>query len=378
MGEPVLAPSGGTAPPQPMLTVAVPAYNRRESARRAIRSVVESAVGYERWIEIVVTDDSTDDGVGAGVSEELGSWSGCWRYVRNQPPLGMVGNFNSCVTLAAGRYVLILHDDDFLLPGAIGAVLGAIERAGGASHVFLFGVHVVGPQGALIREQAFEREESLPPVTALRHLLTHSSFVRFPALVASRTAYAGAGPFDPSIGNPADFDMWVRLFSHHGVRIVPGAVAAYTVHQEALTSGMFNPETVAVLLRIFDRAVALAVLPEGEVRRLQADWIHQFILAGAVRRLRAADPAGARAVLQLFRLPAVRALGSSGRWMVARPLISLLSHTPAGLAVRGTAAASRLLVPRASRRASLAAGADAELPDVAREEPVAGELPRSG
>jgi hypothetical protein len=57
---------------------------------------------------------------------------------------------------------------------------------------------------------------------------------------------------------------------------------------------------------------------EPTIRRWQADWYHQFILAGAYRRLRRGHRAEAREVLRLFDLPDVRGVGVSPRWLPVR------------------------------------------------------------
>jgi hypothetical protein len=81
---------------------------------------------------------------------------------------------------------------------------------------------------------------------------------------------------------------------------------------------MWNPSTIRANAEIFDRAMAHGVVPEPTIRRWQADWYHQLILAGAYRRLRRRRRAEAREVLALFDLPEVRLLGLSPRWLPVR------------------------------------------------------------
>ena len=61
-----------------------------------------------------------------------------------------------------------------------------------------------------------------------------------------------------------------------------------------------------------------AVRARGTIRRWQSDFFHQFILAGAYRRLRVRRRAEAREVLRLFELPEVRSLGVSRKWLPVR------------------------------------------------------------
>jgi len=61
-------------------------------------------------------------------------------------------------------------------------------------------------------------------------ILFHSSFVREPTAVVRRAALEAEGLFDTSVGDAADTDMWVRLFSRFGARCLPQATCAYTIH----------------------------------------------------------------------------------------------------------------------------------------------------
>ena len=81
---------------------------------------------------------------------------------------------------------------------------------------------------------------------------------------------------------------------------------------------MWNPGTIQDAHRIFDRVVAAGLVPERTIRRWQADFLHQFILAGAYRRLRMGRRAEAREVLRLFELPEVRDRGVSPKWLPVR------------------------------------------------------------
>ena len=130
-------------------------------------------------------------------------------------------------------------------------------------------------------------------------------------MVVHRSGFERTGLFDTSVGEATDTEMWVRLFSRYGVRCVPYTTCAYTIHEGAITDGMWNPGTIRAVQEIFDRAVALQFVPEPTIRRWQADFVHQFILAGAYRRLRVRRMAEGREVLRFSSFP--RSAGSASR-----------------------------------------------------------------
>jgi glycosyltransferase involved in cell wall biosynthesis len=303
---------------RPLLSVTMPTRNRPELLERALQSVVRAATPVAGQVEVAVSDGSDDDATGTVVERVLAGWPGGHPYVWNRPALTLVENMNRAVEISTGQWVMQLDDDDYLLPGAGEAMLDAIRRAGPDEAVLLFGVEIVDRDGVRRREQRFRREQYLEPRQALRRLLRNSSFVREPAAIVRRAALEREGLFDTTVGDATDTDMWVRLFARYGVHCLPSATCAYTIHEAAATTGQWNPETIGAMEVIFDRAVASGIVPEGTVRRWQADWYHQFILAGAYRRLRVRRRVEAREVMRLFDLPEVRRVGASPRWLPVR------------------------------------------------------------
>lgn len=110
---------------QPLLSILIPAYNFASGVRR----IVVPLLAEDRSdIEILVHDDSSDDSVGTAVHALAGSHP-CLHYVRNSPALGAVPNWNSLLRSARGRYVILIHHDDFPLSERFAAdLLNELEK----------------------------------------------------------------------------------------------------------------------------------------------------------------------------------------------------------------------------------------------------------
>jgi hypothetical protein len=237
----------------------------------------------------------------------------------------MAENWNQAIRMARGEYVLVLHDDDFLLSGGVQAILRCLEGEPGFS-VFLFGVRVVNERERVLRRQGVRRSRYLPPREALRALLSNSSFVRFPGIVVKREAFESAGYFEPRWGEPADIEMWIRLFGQYGVYCAAQTTCAYTVHSQALTMGAFNEKTVNVLLALFEKASALGLLSLSELEDCRAKFFHQFILAGAFRMARRGKWREFGEVMGLFELAELRGLNCPLKWWVFRRGFGVLAR----------------------------------------------------
>lgn len=317
-------PPASPPPTQPLLSICIPTYHRPELLARALRSV--GTLSPE--VELLVSDNSTANNFCGQITDHIlhPQPNARWQYYHNPPGGNATTNWQACVARATGRYILMLHDDDYLLPGGLAAILRVLHQCQEQQHAILFGVSIVDAHRQEVQRQAPARSRWLAPDQAVEALLTNSSLVRIPALVVSKEAYLQAGGPDPSQQDTDDTDLWLRIFARTGLQLEPTCTAAYTIHDGALTGSMFQERSVQLLLRIFQKARTQQLLPESRLRRAAASFFHQFILAGAYRALRSHDAAGARQVLRLLELPELRRLPVPLRWLPARLALGLAAR----------------------------------------------------
>jgi len=305
----------------PTLSICIPAYNRPKWLRRAILSVLETSTDQQSQIEIVVSDDSTGTRCQGLVSELMKNWHGSWQYQANVPNLGMAANWNRCIQIATGRYVLLLHDDDYLEADAPTSILRSLQQNADAT-ALLFGVNVVTPRKEICKRQVASRQQYLNPEASLQCVLTDSSFIRFPGIVIQKTAFATVGYFDTTIGGVADIDMWVRICHEHGLLRIPRAIANYTVHADALTMEMFTPQTVSLLEAIFDKVQYQQWLSKQTLQTCKANYFSQFILAGTIRYIKTRNFKRAREVFNLFTQIDIQSRQASAKWKVIKACLN--------------------------------------------------------
>lgn len=311
---------------QPLLSICVPTYSRPKTLKKTLRSIVPRTED----IEIVVCDNSSKDENQGIVEEELNDCPCPWRYNRNNLPSHLAGidmmveNFNMCVNLARGRYVYILHDDDYFLPGGLEAVLRKIRETQQQHHVLMFGVRLLTPHGRTLRVQAAKVEKFLEPRAALLKHLNNSSFVRWPSLVIQKEAYNTVGLFDREMKSPTDIEMWVRMFSRFGVYTIPDVITGYVIHQNTETIRGFNPNSLKALLLMFNKARQTQLLSEKEIALARTNFIYRWILSGVYRSVQNGDIASARKILSLFRLLPTDGFNVTLKWSFLKGAFSLL------------------------------------------------------
>ena len=312
-----------------LLSVCIPTYNRLDLLERAIRSVMAEPEHAHR-IEIIVSDNSDNDKSKILVESLLNDWQGQWSYIHNDPPLYMVDNFNRSLKEGVGTYLMSLHDDDYLLPGALGKALSYLED-NQDKQVHLFGLNVVNSEEGLIKRQTFNKTQYLKPEDALWELISNSSFVRVPGIIMKREAWREFGFFRAEARNQCDLDLWLAAFSKYGVNCSKVVMSAYTVHTSSMTNlETFTAENVDNLMGLFSRADT-SLLGDKRLSEGKALFFHKFIFAGLYRQLRWGNWGRAVKVAQLFDHDPIRQLAIPKRWSVPRQVLRILLGFNRGL-----------------------------------------------
>lgn len=92
----------------PFFSICIPAFERVVYLRRLLDSIVIQTFSD---IEVIINDDSRSDLVFDLVQEFQGLLP--IRYFRNSPSLGTPANWNSAISKATGKWIKLIHDDDW-------------------------------------------------------------------------------------------------------------------------------------------------------------------------------------------------------------------------------------------------------------------------
>ena len=112
------------------ITIAVTVFNRRKYVKQAVASALDQT----RPVRVIVVEDcGPDAGLEQFVRQEFGSRI---EYIRNPRRRGLFGNWNACLGYSGRPWLSILHDDDYLAPGFIEAMLESEPAGPGLRIVF--------------------------------------------------------------------------------------------------------------------------------------------------------------------------------------------------------------------------------------------------
>ena len=116
-------------PGQPLITLAIPTFNRAAFLTELLASLLpQFATLPSGTVELLVSDNCSTDETESVVRQFVSRRLHC-RYLRNKANLGADANFLQCLDEATGQYVWVFGDDDLLVPDALPNLISLLEQA---------------------------------------------------------------------------------------------------------------------------------------------------------------------------------------------------------------------------------------------------------
>jgi glycosyltransferase involved in cell wall biosynthesis len=238
----------------PLVTIVTPSYNQAAYLDEALRSVAEQ--DYPAIEHVVVDGGSTDGSV-----EIIESFADRLAWWVSEPDAGQADALNKGFAQANGQILGWLNSDDVLLPGAISAVVEALERDPDALLVFGKNLAVDEHKQPLAE---FEGRD-LDVVEMVRACWNYAVQ---PGSLFRRRAWELVGPFEPTAYYYFDLEWVVRLLLAGGkTGRIDRTLALYRIHPTSKTGGAPLPRAYDHL-RVFDAIFARPDLPP-EVRAVE-------------------------------------------------------------------------------------------------------------
>ncbi|HMO87151.1 MAG TPA: glycosyltransferase family A protein [Lacipirellulaceae bacterium] len=219
------------------LALAFMSCNRIDGVERSLESVLAQTL---EDIDVVVSDDASDDGTFERLGEVLARYDGPKRIRlrRNARRLGVVGHFNAIMAETQADYVMFAHDDDFSEPGRAAAVLAAIAGAPRPPGAVFHHARQLDPAAAGGAVGPGRRIEVWPqsvPVTAEEVARRGGNIVGAVATY-SRRVFSEFGPLPPE-AHFEDSGALFRAALLGDAILLDAALVGKRTHEGALTGG---------------------------------------------------------------------------------------------------------------------------------------------
>jgi glycosyltransferase involved in cell wall biosynthesis len=270
----------------PLVTVVIPAFNRVDSIRIAVNSVLSQSYGH---LEVLVVDDGSTD----GTMEQLTDIKDVrLRLFSNPYNMGVSAARNTGIRNARGAWVAFQDSDDEWMPRKLEKQMAQIASLGPDCVGGYCGMTIVGSPSTLPSETSSERyypDEKLGIREGdILSTLLRTNLISTQTLVARHDLLTRIGGFDEALPALVDWDCVLRL-----ARLGPFAFV-----DEPLVRQYFSENSITRSREKRAFARERIVEKNMDLLRLAPEFLaeHYRSIAGESRRL--GDFSGARSAIR--------------------------------------------------------------------------------
>ncbi len=224
-----------------LVSLITPVYNQREYLGATIESVL--AQDYAALEYIVIDDGSTDGSL--ELAREYEAAHPGRLQVLTQANAGQAATLNRGWSLSQGELIGYLSSDDTLEPGAITALVRALQ-ARPACVVAYGDFRLMDAAGHCFRDVQAEDFDA-------RRLTVDLVCQPGPGALMRRSVFLAEGGWDPALRQVPDFEFWLRASRHGDFVRVPELLAGYRVHEGSASFRPVSAERCEEIVRVTER-----------------------------------------------------------------------------------------------------------------------------
>lgn len=112
---------------EPLLTIAIPTYNRCTYLERSLYYLKDQVNEASDRVEIIISDNCSNDATSEIVNKYKKQGIAI-SYIKNETNIGVDRNIVQCYKQAKGKFVWIMGDDDYLIPGVLYQIINLLEK----------------------------------------------------------------------------------------------------------------------------------------------------------------------------------------------------------------------------------------------------------
>ena len=239
----------------------MPVYNGATYLNEAIDSILNQT--FNNFEFIIIDDASTDDSLGIIKSYD----SSRIRLVENKNNVGQSVTLNKGISLARGKYIARMDQDDISMPERLKKKFEFMENN---SDIDICGswVELMGKYDGIVELETDSERIKI-------NLLTNQNFSHPTVMIRKSTLVDYDLNYNPTFAIGNDWDLWVRMFEYCSFANLPEPLLKFRMHDKQYSKTMWeqnNAETNRVLTDLLKK---IGIQPDGSDLN-----IHKTVIMG--------------------------------------------------------------------------------------------------
>ena len=270
-----------------LVSAVITAYNAEKYIDATLQSV--RAQTYSP-LEIIVVDDGSADGTADIVKGRFPDVQ--YIYQRNA---GQPAARNAGIRHARGQFIAFVDSDDLWFPQKIARQIAWLDEHPAVWCYCDCLYFREDPQHSLYRYSA----QVHPRSGRILESLLLGNFISSPTPMIRRDVLIEIGLWDESVAIGEDWNMWLKIAARYPIEYVDGALAAYRVHSDNMTTGSSVTNILESNLSVLARG--LAHLPGHSHRFAEKARANIFFKVGLIYLKRGQEASGRRMIFRALR-----------------------------------------------------------------------------
>jgi len=216
----------------PKVTIAIPTYNRSNFIAESITSAINQTF---TDIEILIIDNNSSDNTKNVVKSFNDKRI---RYIKNDINIGMMNNWNECIKKSRAKYLMILGDDDILLPNFIEESLKVFSKHKNLGFTFSH-INKVDENGKTLTKWGYKFFSSglILGINYLKTTIRNSCcMTNSSSALINKEVFNKVGYFEcPIARNTFDLNMWIKITNEFDVFFINKILSNYRIHKNQIT-----------------------------------------------------------------------------------------------------------------------------------------------
>jgi glycosyltransferase involved in cell wall biosynthesis len=260
---------------QPLVSVIIPTFNRPDSLREALESVL--AQTFQNFEAIVINDG------GADVSEVIDVFNNDKRiiYLQHIENKGLAAARNTAIRTAHGKYIAFLDDDDIYYPEHLATLVGFLESS---DYKVAYTDSYQSLQSFIIDRYVTTHKEIIYSYDFNREKLLIHNYIPVLNLVYRRDLLDDVGLFDETLGTQEDWELLIRLSRKYVFSHIKALTAEFRMRDDATNMTEYKrSDYLRTLRRIYHRYSHLAL--DAGILEAQKNIEESLEIDVAIRKL---------------------------------------------------------------------------------------------
>lgn len=238
---------------KPKVSICIPTHNRAQFIENAIESALNQTYSN---IELIVVDNASTDNTESIVNKYTDPRL---KYFKNDRNIGMYANFNRCLELANGKYIQLLHSDDYIDEDFIEKCVTFLESH---ENVYLtFTSARLFENDKIIDTYHVENSDNesifYAPEGFIK-LLCSGNFISCPSVILRSTVIDTIGPFSLEFPYAGDYYQWLKISRKHDIAHIKNTylnsrIGEHTATYKSITDSSYGRfDVIRVPIKIFE------------------------------------------------------------------------------------------------------------------------------